>query len=479
MSADLLTFGEFLDLMLRRKRLTITELASLTHTKSRNSIHRLLHDECGIEIIEAFADKLLTLLPLSSDREEIARMNDSIEVSRYGKNTIKARHILYHLCDDTPNHYGAVSGKLKETFESYRNYKKITIFVYDLIAGELLPIISSFIRASLGTAIHIEHIILIHDDPALNAQTFSAILKLINYKNYFAYFDSFYDSNAAFPLSRMNRSNFMVIEKLSQDETLQTDLISLDQDQNLSILLDNPGNSLFRFYQENLTFVKSHCRPIRKSYDAPGALDKLISICEFLLQLEKTSSDYAIKQNMCFQIIPVDISYQMLKDANYLGYDKDHPKIQKLIQINTERFQNYYHSDKKKVQLYTRRGLIDFAKHHILSDQFYQFRDFTDAEVKYTIGYLLQALSKNPNFQIYLLNDDYKIGNIEYIYYEHNALYLFDSCSGYDEDLDEGIITAKPFLDLFDDFIKNELIPKHTCSREETIAFLEELWQAR
>jgi hypothetical protein len=204
-------------------------------------------------------------------------------------------------------------------------------------------------------------------------------------------------------------------------------------------------------------------------------MDKLIDLCEFLLQLERSSPQYVIKQNMCYQMIPFDILHEMLKDSDYLGLTEDHPKIKQLIQIFSDRLELYFNVQKLKVHMFTKRGLLDFVKTHTLSDQFYQFRDFTTEEVKITLNFMLTQLRSNPYVKLYLLKDDYKMSNIEYIYYENQVVYLFDSCSGYHEDLDEGIITAEPFLKIFDDFIKHELLPNYTYPEEDTIPFLEQL----
>lgn len=73
------------------------------------------------------------------------------------------------------------------------------------------------------------------------------------------------------------------------------------------------------------------------------------------------------------------------------------------------------------------------------------------------------------------MKDDYYIANIEYNYYENRVLHFFDSCSGYSEDFEDGIITAAPIISAFDDFIKNQLIPYHTLPVAETIIFLNDL----
>ena len=87
---------------------------------------------------------------------------------------------------------------------------------------------------------------------------------------------------------------------------------------------------------------------------------------------------------------------------------------------------------------------------------------------------MLKQLSINKDYKIYLLKDDFYIHNIEITYFENTAIHLFDSLAGYSENFDEAVISAKPILNVFDDFVKNELI-KHIYPEDETYHFIEKL----
>jgi transcriptional regulator with XRE-family HTH domain len=480
MGKDLQTFGEFLTSILHRKNLTITQLANITGMKSRNSIQRLLRDENSIELIENYSTKLTHINESWLTSSEIREMEAAIEVSRYGKSTISSRDTLLHLCFSKPN--ASIYNKnpafspienppssIHELFQSYLKCQKLSFIIFDSPYNELTDAIKS-LTTVIKIPIRIEHMIYAKDDAATNAEIFSSIYKLINYKNYNAYYSSS-DCKGI----QNDMSNLMVINKITSDKTHATDLIKVGRNRQYTILYSNPGDELYYFYLNYFNGQKACSLPLRRCYRNCDPIDKLIELCEFLLYLEQSSSEYLIKQNMCFQMIHTDISYQMLKDANFLGLGEDHPKIKKLVQVCIERFENYYTVKKNKICIFTKRGLEDFVRTHNLSDHFYKFRDFTDAEVKFTLEFILNQIRTNDYFKLYLMKDDYKIDNIEYSYYENQVIYLFDSCSGYDDDLDEGIIAAKPFLEIFDDFIKNELIPKHTYPEDETIRFLEYL----
>jgi len=72
-----------------------------------------------------------------------------------------------------------------------------------------------------------------------------------------------------------------------------------------------------------------------------------------------------------------------------------------------------------------------------------------------------------------LLKDDYSIGNLEFSYFENKVLWIFDSLSGYGGDYYAGVIDSAQILEVYDDFIKNELIKNHTWP--ETVALFKYL----
>ena len=107
-------------------------------------------------------------------------------------------------------------------------------------------------------------------------------------------------------------SDLIIVSKVLNDGTSSTDLTKFNGNMDFKLLSDNPGNSLYNFYLDCFEEIRIHCQNIRKTYETNNIIDKLIELCEYLLNLEKSTEEYLIKQNMCFQMIPTDILYKML-----------------------------------------------------------------------------------------------------------------------------------------------------------------------
>lgn len=489
MNNELMTFGEFLGYILKKKHISVAKLANLTNTKSRNTIQRLLKDKSSMDVIQNFKKKLVMLNPLNLTPLEYNQLEESIEVSKVGKTSLLARNTLLCIfekdqatCTLNSNHiYGPEIAKqfsLKQLFLSYANYPSVKILIINTASLELTNALVSFIETSTNHEISIEQILYLGNNVNENAATFVSISKLLNYANYKAYYNSTSELQNLCKQSISVMSDITIVLKVLDDGTSSTDLIKFNCDTNFKLLSDNPGDSLYNFFLDCFQDIRNNCQNIKKNFEANSFIDKLIELSEYLLYLEKSADEYLIKQNMCFQMIHIDILYKLLVDSNFFGLSEDHPKIQALIQITKDRFNNYFSMNKMKISIFTKRGLQDFVKNRILTDHLHCFREFTKEEVKFTLEFILNQIEINKFFKLYLLKDDCYIRNIEYAYYNNHALYLFDSCAGYDENIEECIITAKPIINTFDDFIKNELIMHHTLPESETINFLKHLISA-
>ena len=206
-----------------------------------------------------------------------------------------------------------------------------------------------------------------------------------------------------------------------------------------------------------------------------STIDILIDLVSYLRDIEKNSNQYLVKQNFCLSMIPPGIFRDMLEDAGYFGLNKDHKSIDTLTSMHTERFNNYYFGNNERYCLFTRKGLADFVETGEISDHLHLLRPFKENEIKKMLEFTLEQLKNNSNFHMMLLNDDYYLRNICYSYNENSMLYLFDNIAGYGPDAEEAIITAPPILNVFDDFIKNELMANHTLDKSESIAFITSL----
>lgn len=479
---QIMTFGEFLSSTMKNKNISISRLAEITGMKSRNAIQRILKDESSIKVINAFKTRLIDLDPLELSDAELEQMEQSIEVSRVGKDTFGARKILGQLfgnsCprkSESPAALNPVDQQtisLRELFATYKTFAKIRLLIFDAVSAEFSHELVNLIRTSPPSLIDISQILYLGNNRCHNAESLVSVFKLINYEHYDVYI---IDSELILDSHSAVASNSVIIDKATSGGDHYTDLIKMDSDRSFSFIKDIPGNALYLFHLYHFNNLSINGQTVRRIYEKKTHFDTVLSICDLTVPLRENTNRYLVGHGLDYVMIPYDITMNMLAESDYLGMEENNPLVHELKQIWYQRFYDYYYIDTMKVCLLTKRGLLDFVKNKVLVDHLRYFRPFTTEEVKNILEFILKQLQEKAFFKILLLKNNYSIGNIQFSYFENKALWIFDVSSGYDEDYFEGFIDSTPILDIYDDFIKNELIKNHTLPESETIAYLQYL----
>ncbi|MEL7655616.1 MAG: helix-turn-helix transcriptional regulator, partial [Bacillota bacterium] len=409
MNDDRMTFGEFLCNTMKNKNISVTKLAELTGMKSRNSIQRLLKDEVGICTIEAFKEKLINTEFLNLSPYELQQLDESIEVTKIGKDVFRARKILSQVFDsickiksENVTALNPVQDKnmlLRELFASYQSFSKIRFLVFNMVSPELTNELIHLIKNSPQGKISISQILYVGNNPIHNAAAFAAFFRLFNFENYQVYCIS--DNNVPENQHGMI-TNSIVIDKEAAGADHFTDLITLDTDNSISFITDLP-DTLYSFYSYHFEKIKAKGQSMKRKPDEKNPIDRVFSICAACMPLEKNYAKYIVKHSLSTTMIPFFILHNMVIENNYFGRGKDDQQIQSGIEIFNERFNAMYHTKAFKVNLMTRRGLLDFVKSGMLSDHFCYLRPFTKKEIKIILEFIIEQLENNDYFKILLL----------------------------------------------------------------------------
>lgn len=478
MQNESLTFGEKLDIILKKNGIPISSLTALTNTKSRNAIYRILRDETSIDVIENFYQKLSWNHHPFFSKEELQQLKNAIEINKFGRESYFTRKIILNTLirkeKDSKKEIMLLNSSLFKTlnqlFHSYTSCSSLDIIIFDATFIELSKCLLPLIR-KCDLQINIKHFIYLNQTKKQHAEIFAVAHTLLGYDNYQLYLGANPIANDIIDTSFF--SNLMVIKKTIHEKTF-IDTVMFKNKTTAIITIDDSSDSNYNLFRSYLNSQEAYIKRIHREKKNSDALTTIIDLCIYLSNFEKNSSTYLVKHNMCFQMIYIDILYQMLVDADFFDLTSDHPLIKKLVEVSIERFQTYHSPGKKRIHFFTKDGLLDFIKSKTLTDHVFLFRPFTVYEVRLQFEFMLKQLSNNKDYKIYLLKEDFYIHNIEITYFEDTAIHLFDSLAGYSENFDEAVISTKPILHVFDDFVKNELI-KHTYPEDETYSFIEKL----
>jgi len=477
-----MTFGEFLSSLLKSKNVPVTRLTELTGIKSRNSIQRILKDECSINLIEAFKSKLIDLDPLNLSASEVEQLEQAIEVSKAGKDTVAARRILlqflyngYQGSSEIPlvwNPADQIMISLRELFATYKTFAKLRFLIFDAVSSEISNELVKLIRVFPADCISISQILYLGHSRSHDAESLISIFKLANCEHYDVYS---IETEPELDFHSPIFPNYIVIDKETAQGDHYTDLIKIESDNSFSCIKDMPGNTMYLFYLYHFDRQSVPGHKLRKTYEKQSPLNTVVNICNLTAILRKDTDRYLIAHGLHYSMIPYEIMINMMVESDYFGMKEDSAIIQRLKHFLYQRVHDYYNIDTMKVNFFTKRGLLDFVKNRVLAEHFVSLRPFTAEEVKAILEFILQQLQEKDYFKIYLLKNDYSIGNIQFSYYENKALWMFDASSGYDDSYFEVFIDSIPLMGVYDDFVKNGLVRNHTWPETESIDFLKYL----
>lgn len=479
---DVISYGEYIYSLIKRKNISVSMLAGLAGFKSRTSIQRILKEECSIEMIEAFNHLIKGFDQLNLSPLELEEMEQALIVSKVGKDAFQARKIMLQIFQSkVRSHAQNPEGlnpsnnevaTLEELFKTYQGFVKIRFLIFDLTFVSFANELVNLIRNSPPGYVSISQLLRFNNCQSHNAANFLAAFELLNYEHFDVH--SISDDSTEDGQLYIS-SNSIVVDKELADGSHYTDYILIAADESFTFVSNLPGNSLYSLYLYQFDQIKLKGKSIRKTYDKLSSLNMVNNTLETCIQLEKLSPRYIIKHSFSSSMIPFEILLEIISDSNYFGLSRNHPVIIGLMEGFRGRYHAFYQSNKSKVNLLTKRGLLDFVTTRMMTDHFHSARAFTRDEVKTILEFIRDQLQTNENFEILLLKNDHAISNLEFSYYQDEVLWIFDSYSGYGEDYFDAIIDSPQLLHLFDDFIKNELIPNHTLPKSETMQFMDYL----
>lgn len=466
-------FGEFLNNIIAKKKISIQDLSAKLNMKSRNNIYRLIKGEGSFNKILEFKKEIMKYNILELSLNEIKEMEQAIEVSRWGAEKVQSRKLMMHMIKGTLEKQQdaqiiPLDGcdrfcDLSSLIADYANYDKVDILLVNAAYPNLMDMLCELLEISNKVESKIEHIIQVSTNKTDNVRILSSILKLININNYHPY----YDTNCEIPLKQgiPLLSDFMIAKKVKGQST-EIDLVKVGYGCINSTVYSTKDSSLFSFYKKVFLNIKEFCIPLVQSFYQKEYTSNVIEISDRVAALEYNNSTIQYKY---------DLSYSIISDEIILGLIIDGVKsLEYLFKAHKRRYDNIWDKKKMVIHIYSKEGMLEFIRTKKLSDHLPILRPFTADEIKILIGTLIYQAENYPYFQIYILKEKIAHPNFA-IHYTKGKYVLIDNSLRSYRNYKPAIISARSFIEITEDFIYNELLHNYTLSKEDSIQFLQGL----
>ncbi len=478
---EAMTFGEYLTEIMRKKHISVADLARRLNYRSRTSLSRLMRDETRFDSIEDFMQRIEPVKAWLLTGEELEALKRAMEVSRLGRARYTAYKEIWGLIAEPKQQVRHVelecygTGRvqtLHELCKIWRSAQKLEMLVVnsgcEMFFGEL----SAMLRDCPDLDCRIEHYLLVSDASGALAQQLGAVMGVFHDPRYQGYYRT-WRSETLF-IGGSVHNNVTAILGVREDGSTFTQLLIIRED-GKSLLYDNDSAvDLFSFFQRVIAGVRSSAMPLKTEYPEQDVVGGLIAICRRYLNCEKDRAICCIAPDICFELIPCDILKRVMLDSAFRGCDENEPTAAELIEIHQARYENIRSKKKKTMYMFSWEGLKRFARTGRTTDHVAGMRIFTPKERIAILRDVVEQCRSNVYMSIHILHTNLKVRGMTLTTHEGMGVYLLDSNTQYDvvNGHSEAFILMPEFAATLTDFFRDELIEKHAYSEAESIDML-------
>lgn len=481
---EVLTFGEYLTEIMRRKHISVSDLARRLNYRSRTSLSRLMRDETRFDSIEDFMQRLEPVSAWLLTSEEMRQLKKAMEVSRLGRARYKAYEEIWRLiavpqrCAQPVKLECFGSGSTDDLHELVQQWKRAQeIRAYIINSGDeaLFEELADLLRSRPEADIRIYHYLLVRDAPGAMAQQLGAMMSIFHDPRYQGCYRTWHGEGTLFNGGVQN--NMAAISGRREDGSEFMQLLILRTEGTCLLYEDECAAEFMAFFHRALEAFVGDALPLKTEYPEQEVSGGLLAICRRYLNCEKDRAICCLAPNVCFELIPCEILKPVMLDSALKGCPEDDPMVVELIRIHCARYENISQKKKKTVFVFSWEGLHRFAHTGYATDHVVGMRPFTPQERIAILRDVIEQCRTNVYLHIYILHPDLKVRGMTLTTHEGMGVYLLDSNTKYDvvNGHSEAFILMPDFAATLADFLCSELIEKHAFSEAESMEMLRSL----
>lgn len=476
MSQQIQTFGEVLADLLKSRKRSVGYLCQKMQISSQTTVARILKDEYSYDKIKSFYDEFAKFNPFYMMEFERVRLEQGMEVNKVGKDIYAAKQEMMYFVNMKPaplpyTHnevFGAMSDSiqtLNELFMSYHTFDDVRIFIVNCLFDGVIHALSGCLSKKDNT-VTAEHYIAYEQSVADDSHQFITLLPVLNYRNYNCFKTYFSTTGSAEALNQFH--NMIVVLKRTSSGERYTDLISICQANQFSVLYNQSGIELFDFYDSLFKGMKLQHNPIKSPFKSSDLIDNMTYLTKQFLEFEEMSEQVIIKPCFCFYSVSGDVLGKLWSDDV-----NEYNQVKKnLIELHNKRFEAYCRPNRKHLGIYSKQGVLKFLETGKFCDHLPIFRAFTKDEAREVTQNIIAISEKSSQNKIYLLKNDIVYNNYQYTLFDRQILFFCNKNTDYTAMNFDYIINSSQIISVFCDFIEDELIRHHCHTAEESLAIL-------
>lgn len=481
------SFGECLKRCLKEAGLSASEAARLVGFRSRNSMFRILSGDVSGENKLRFFEALYDALGGEWPEERWAALQEALSVERLGPERYEANQAFRRVLSETERsipeftvQQPCADGSMKECslaemLEDIASSVRSEIVITGCCdSGLALLLAEKCGAAGARGTLSVRHYIDTAEETV--SQNILGILPLVSKPWY----------NARLVAPGSCPAEMMAIYRLHSIYVHRWN----DQGQQcgLRFLRCDEKNFFFQSWIEGacptttlLDRWRFHLELLKPLPNISEGPEMFVKYTQQYGQLEDNCIILSIKPDVHFNCIPAAVLEQAILEGFEQSGMAAGPELLELIAalktVHDSRFDNMMHKHKATHLVYSLPAMERFMRTGVLSDQFFIQRAYTVEERREIIRVMLDAMRRQPYFNVHFLKDGVPPPRYEMSFYDGRGVMLMDAYTGYelDEDHSEALITLPAFMEGFRRYFMEELLAHYVLSRSDTIRLLESL----
>ncbi len=470
------TFDKSLSGLMKKHRITISEMTRRLNIRSNTTLSRILHAQSSVQAAEHFFQALLSVTPPVFDAAEFKELERALEVSRLGINAYSANMEMWRLLNNEAipsmpfplESYGSARfTSTAQLLDFYRTVHSATIH----IASSLVYPLFSEVRDLLtdiapSKNIQVYHYFSLEGDGSQIIRAVRTALPAVCLPCYHGY--------------KMSRPSTLDKEFLSQshaivrfqraDGSFGTHVIVFVA--NRCLIYENDEKSgIFDMLVRRIAEQGRWYAPIKEEHAADPRSDLLLDSKHAYLQ-EKDRALYGIKPDIPLSTIPSELIDGLIRDGSGES-PMSSAMVSELKWIQLQRNRNIYEKKSPSHFITQRDGLRRFAETGMLFNQPLGVRPFSAMERIAILTDCLRRTQEMHYFKLHLAKGPLSAcGPLQILCLDRLGVQFshpWNTTSG------APVITLAEFTALYQSFFTEELLGKHVESDDVLCGFLQGL----
>ncbi len=481
MNINAKTFGQVLTQLISEKGLSPELICKKMGIKSQTTLSRIMNDKSTVKKVSTFFSDFLQVNPLDLVEFEKDMLREGLIVNKMGlDNYIVAKKMLSFvnqnlaplpcICKESFGEIDLSVRTLKDFFDTYKKYKKIHLSMLNSIYDGVIDALSYLLSFSDQLDISIEHYISAEKKMSKSISDFILLLSVINNPNYHCYLSPYIRADQFEFINSFN--NMTLVLKTDFEDNKYIDILYLNKDNAFTVLSNLNSEETYQFYSNIFNTMTRQHNSIKSDVMYGPGIENYLELSEKWLEYELKYEDIEIKPMFDIKVFPPSIVKKLFNELEK-PYEKR--KIDKFLEIQEKRFENFASRSKHNIMILTKKGIIDFANNGKTLYHGVGRKGFTKDEVRQILETFILTCDSNPNIHFYLLKNEINYNNFMYHLFTNNFLFINDERQYYNEIKYCCLIKTDYIIEGFEFFVKNELLINYVYSTKESIEFLKEV----